>query len=97
MGQVGIGEEDVSLAALQRQHEEEARKLLEKAVPESTAAYCKADTMLLRGKPWREILRIASDRQAELIVWGCKVEEQPISCSLARQRSTSFARPRVRF
>jgi nucleotide-binding universal stress UspA family protein len=70
VGQVGLGEEHVSLAALQRQHEEEARKLLEKAVPESTAAYCKADTMLLRGKPWREILRIASDRQAELIVMG---------------------------
>ena len=70
VGQVGIGEEHVSLAALQRQHEEEARQLLDKAVPESTAAYCKADTMLLRGKPWREILRIASDRQAELIVMG---------------------------
>ena len=70
VGQVGIGEEHVSLAAFQRQHEEEARTLLDKAVPESTAAYCKADTMLLRGKPWREILRIASDRQAELIVMG---------------------------
>jgi nucleotide-binding universal stress UspA family protein len=70
VGQVGLGEEHVSLAALQRQHEEEARKLLEKAVPESTAAYCTADTMLVRGKPWREILRIAADRQAELIVMG---------------------------
>jgi nucleotide-binding universal stress UspA family protein len=70
VGQVGLGEEHVSLAALQRQHEEEARKLLEKAVPESTAAYCTTETMLLRGKPWREILRIASDRRAELIVMG---------------------------
>jgi nucleotide-binding universal stress UspA family protein len=70
VGQVGIGEEHISLAALQRQHEEEARKLLEQAVPESTAAYCKVDTMLLRGKPWQEILRIAADRQAELIVMG---------------------------
>ena len=70
VGQVGIGEEHVSLAALQRQQEEEARKLLDKAVPESTAAYCKTDTMLPRGKPWREILRIAADRQAELIVMG---------------------------
>lgn len=70
VGQVGIGEEHVNLAALQRQQEEEARKLLDKAVPDSAAAYCKADTMLLRGKPWREILRVASDRQAELIVMG---------------------------
>lgn len=70
VGQVGIGEEHFTLAAFQRQHEEEARKLLDKAVPEGAAAYCKADTMLLRGKPWREILRIASDRQAELVVMG---------------------------
>jgi nucleotide-binding universal stress UspA family protein len=70
VGQVGSEEQHVSLAALQRQHEEEARTLLAQAVPESTAAYCKADTMLLRGKPWREILRIAADRQAELIVMG---------------------------
>lgn len=68
--QVGIGEEHVSLAALQRRHEEEARHLLEKAVPESAVAYCTAESILLRGKPWREILRLASDRQAELIMMG---------------------------
>ena len=70
VGQIGIGEEHVSLATLQRQQEEEARQLLEKAVPGSAAAFCKTDSMLLRGKPGREILRIASDRQAELIVMG---------------------------
>ena len=70
VGQVGIGEEHVDLAALQRQHDEEARRLLDKAVPESAAAYCQADTLLLRGKPWREILRVAADRHAELIVMG---------------------------
>ena len=70
VGQVGIGEEHVSVAALQRQQEEEARRLLEKAVPDSAAAYCKTDSSLLRGKPGREILRIASDRQSELIVMG---------------------------
>ncbi len=70
VGPVGIGEEHVSLATFQRQHEEEARQLLEKAVPDSAVVYCKTDSMLLRGKPGREILRIASDRQAELIVMG---------------------------
>jgi nucleotide-binding universal stress UspA family protein len=68
--QVGIGEEHVSFAEWQRQHEAAARQLLEKAVPESATAYCKAESLLLRGKPWREILRVASDRQAELIVMG---------------------------
>jgi len=70
VGQVGIEEAHVTLAALERQREEDARKLLEKALPEGAAAYCKTDMMLPRGKPWREILRIAADRQAELIVMG---------------------------
>jgi nucleotide-binding universal stress UspA family protein len=70
VGQIGIGEEHVSLAALQRQHEAAARHLLEKAVPQEARAYCKAESMLRRGKPWREILQVASDRQAELIVMG---------------------------
>lgn len=69
-GPVGIGEEHIGLAALLQQREEDARTLLDNAVPESAAAYCKADTMLVRGKPWREILRIAADRQTELIVMG---------------------------
>ena len=70
VGQVGIGEEHPGLAALRQRHEEDARALLEKAVPESSAAYCKAETLLVRGKPWREILRVAADRRAELIVMG---------------------------
>ena len=69
-GQVGIGEEHPGLAALRQRHEEEARTLLAKAIPESSAAYCKAETLLARGKPWREILRVAADRQADLIVMG---------------------------
>lgn len=58
----------MSLAAFQRQHEEHARRLLEKAVPESAAAYCKTESMLVRGKPSRKILRIASDRQHPMMV-----------------------------
>jgi nucleotide-binding universal stress UspA family protein len=70
VGQIGIGEEHPSLPTLRLRHEEEARTLLDKAVPESSAAYCKAETMLVRGKPWREILRVAVERQVELIVMG---------------------------
>jgi nucleotide-binding universal stress UspA family protein len=69
-GQIGIGEEHLNLAALLRQREDEARQLLEKAVPQSATAYCTVESLLPRGKPWREILQIASDRQAELIVMG---------------------------
>ena len=70
LAQVGIGEEHVSVAEWQRRHEAAARELLATAVPRSATAFCKAESMLLRGKPWREILRVASERQAELIVMG---------------------------
>jgi nucleotide-binding universal stress UspA family protein len=70
VAQVGIGEEHVSLAEWQRRHEAAARDLLEQAVPKSATAYCQAESVLLRGTPWREILRVASERQAELIVMG---------------------------
>jgi len=70
VAQVGIGEEHVSVAELQRHQEAAAIRLLEEAVPENAKVYCKPESMLLRGKPWREILRVASERQAELIVMG---------------------------
>ena len=70
VAQVGIGEEHVSVAELQRNHEAAAIRLLEEAVPQNAKVYCKPESMLLRGKPWREILRVASERQAELIVMG---------------------------
>jgi len=70
VAQVGIGEEHVSVAELQRHHEAAAIKFLEEAVPENAKVYCKPESMLLRGKPWRELLRVASERQAELIVMG---------------------------
>ena len=69
-GQIGMGADDGSLTVVLRQHEADARRLLEQAVPESAAAYCKAESVLLRGKPWKEILRIAAERRAELIVMG---------------------------
>jgi len=67
---VGVGEEHVSLAALLLQREEKARQLLERAVPQTARADCKVESILLHGKPWREILQVATDGRAELIVIG---------------------------
>ena len=67
---VGLGEEHVSLAALLLQREEQARQRLEQAVPQKARASCKVESVLVHVKAWREILKIASDRQAELIVIG---------------------------
>jgi nucleotide-binding universal stress UspA family protein len=43
---------------------------LKEAVPDSVRAYCTVDTVLATGKPYREILRIAGEQQADLIVIG---------------------------
>jgi nucleotide-binding universal stress UspA family protein len=50
--------------------EEERRERLRHVVPEPVRAYCTVDTMLARGKPYREILRVAAERQSDLIVIG---------------------------
>jgi nucleotide-binding universal stress UspA family protein len=60
----------MTLADFQRQREAEARTLLREAVPDTAASYCHVETTMVRGKPWREILRIAATEQADLIVMG---------------------------
>ena len=50
-----------SLADFRKRHQDEARRRLNEAVPESVAAYCSVETMVSSGgKPSREILRIAA-------------------------------------
>jgi nucleotide-binding universal stress UspA family protein len=50
----------------------EARVRLREAVPDSVRAYCTVDTVLATGKPYREILRIAGEQQADLVVIGSR-------------------------
>jgi nucleotide-binding universal stress UspA family protein len=60
-----------SLAGFRKRHEDDARKRLKEAVPESVAAYCSVETMVSRGvKPGREILRVAAEQRTDLIVIG---------------------------
>jgi nucleotide-binding universal stress UspA family protein len=60
----------LSLADYLRRREDEARARLKEAVPETVAAYCQVETMMVRGKPGGEILRIAGEQQSDLIVIG---------------------------
>jgi len=53
-----------------RQREDALRQRLQSSIPEAVAAYCTVDSMMPHGKPWREILRVASERQSDLIVMG---------------------------
>jgi len=43
---------------------------LKAAVPDTVRAYCTVETLLATGKPYREILRVAAEQQADLIVMG---------------------------
>lgn len=50
--------------------EKSARAELQKLLPVPLAPGCETDTTVTRGKPYREILRVAKERQADLIVLG---------------------------
>jgi nucleotide-binding universal stress UspA family protein len=43
---------------------------LKNAVPDSVRAYCVVDTVLAKGNPHREILRVAEEQKADLLVVG---------------------------
>jgi nucleotide-binding universal stress UspA family protein len=50
--------------------EADCRVRLQNAVPESVRTYCTVETALPSGKPYREILRIAEEQKADLLVIG---------------------------
>jgi nucleotide-binding universal stress UspA family protein len=50
--------------------EEERRVRLRDAVPDAVRAYCTVETIMRTGKPYREILQVASEQQSDLIVIG---------------------------
>ena len=50
--------------------EEDARTGLKNAIPDTVRACCTVDTVLASGKPYREILRVAEERTADLLVIG---------------------------
>jgi nucleotide-binding universal stress UspA family protein len=50
--------------------EEDRRARLKHAIPDSVRAFCTVDTVLATGKPYREILRIAEEHKADLLVVG---------------------------
>jgi nucleotide-binding universal stress UspA family protein len=52
--------------------EEEVRKRLADIVPREVRNWCEVDTVVRSGKPYREILALASERKADLIVMGVR-------------------------
>jgi nucleotide-binding universal stress UspA family protein len=50
--------------------EDERRERLARALPESVSTYCDVETVMTSGTPYREILRLAGEKQSDLIVLG---------------------------
>jgi nucleotide-binding universal stress UspA family protein len=52
--------------------ENERRQKLAHAVPAEATTFCKVETVMAHGTPYREILRLAKERHAELIAIGVR-------------------------
>ena len=63
-------DEGLSIAEYLFKREVDAERLMKEAIPESAGIYCRIQSLIVRGKPNSEIMRIASDRHADLIVMG---------------------------
>ena len=62
----------LALPESQIDYERYLRRRLADFVPAAARAYCTIDEHVTSGKPWREILRVAEDRRAGLIVIGVR-------------------------
>jgi nucleotide-binding universal stress UspA family protein len=52
-----------------QEREEKLRRRLQEAVA-GASKFCAVDSSIVHGRPWREILRVAAERQSDLIVMG---------------------------
>ncbi len=52
--------------------EKDAREKLRRVVPEEARDWCRPREEIVGGRPWREILRVAEERQADLVVMGVR-------------------------
>ena len=59
-----------ALAGYEQDLETDAEDRLRRVVPVGAGDWCEPEVRVARGKPWREIVREASDRDAGLIVMG---------------------------
>jgi nucleotide-binding universal stress UspA family protein len=56
-----------------RRHlQRDAESRLAKLVPDEARNWCKPHELVTRGRPWREILRVAEEQDAELVVMGVR-------------------------
>jgi len=63
-------ENGMTLAEFRRLTEQDLEARLRGTVPADASDYCRVDTLLTHGKPGIEVVRVATDRHADLIVMG---------------------------
>jgi nucleotide-binding universal stress UspA family protein len=61
---------DIDIARLHAAAEADRLRRLREMIPEGARAYCTVETSVREGAAYREILRVAAERQADLIVMG---------------------------
>ena len=64
-----VYDEDLTIGNFLKQREDALRLRLLEAVADATE-FCSVELMTTHGKPWREVLRIATECQSDLIVMG---------------------------
>jgi len=52
-----------------KKREEALRRRLQDEVA-NTSEFCRVDSSIAHGKPWREVLRVAAEQHSDLIVMG---------------------------
>jgi nucleotide-binding universal stress UspA family protein len=64
-----LSDAGITLGSFVKQREEALRQRLQEVVA-SAPEFCSLESLMTHGKPWREVLRIAAERQNDLIVMG---------------------------
>jgi nucleotide-binding universal stress UspA family protein len=64
-----LSDAGITLGSFVKQREEALRQRLQEVVA-SAPEFCSVESLMTHGKPWREVLRIAAERQNDLIVMG---------------------------
>jgi universal stress protein A len=73
--------------------EKDARERLHGVVPPEARDWCRPREELTGGRPWREILRVAEERQADLVVMGSTQPRDNVPWVYHPPRSVSEPRP----
>jgi nucleotide-binding universal stress UspA family protein len=64
-----VSDAGMTIGSFVKQREEALRRRLQEVVA-TAPEFCTVESLMTHGKPWREVLRIAAERQSDLIVMG---------------------------